>query len=218
MHQPIHAMKTLIATLLVTMIAGARAAFAYDIFPPITTTDGQTYDHITAQRTDPDGLYVEYTLPGGGMGAAKVKFSRLSARLRKQCGYSSWAARDYEDATAEGARAYQAWADQEDVARQRAQAEAYAYQVEQAAMIARQAPAPGQAVSAPKPGQSVLYGSGWSQVSPNPFDTLTTSTFQGILPQDRLTGPSGFSQEKIQLLPGTPNFTRNFSMPPARAR
>ena len=30
----------------------------------ITTTDGVTYNNITAQRADPDGLYLEYALPG----------------------------------------------------------------------------------------------------------------------------------------------------------
>jgi hypothetical protein len=78
-------MKAKITSLsLMIMLAAGRLAMATDTFPAITTTDGKTYDHITAQRTDPDGLYIEYAPGGKGMGGAKLKFNRLSADLQKQ--------------------------------------------------------------------------------------------------------------------------------------
>ena len=55
----------------------------------LSTTDGTTYDHITTQRIDPDGLYIEYTPPGGGIGMSKVKFSRLSEDQQRQFGYDA---------------------------------------------------------------------------------------------------------------------------------
>jgi len=62
----------------------------------LSTTDGATYNHITNQRADPDGLYIEYTLPGGGLGMSKVKFSRLSAEQQKQFNFDPAKAHDYE--------------------------------------------------------------------------------------------------------------------------
>lgn len=61
----------------------------------LSTTDGTTYDHITTQRTDPDGLYIEYALPGGGIGMSKVKFTRLSADQQRQFGYDANKAKEH---------------------------------------------------------------------------------------------------------------------------
>jgi hypothetical protein len=66
----------------------------------ISTTDGMTYNNISAQRVDPDGLYVEYTLPGGGVGMSKIKFSRLSPDQQKQFRFDANKARDYETGVA----------------------------------------------------------------------------------------------------------------------
>lgn len=66
----------------------------------LVTTDGARYDNITFKRADPDGLYIEYTLPDNGMGLAKVKFNRLSADEQKQFGYDATKAKDYEAAVA----------------------------------------------------------------------------------------------------------------------
>lgn len=66
----------------------------------LTTTDGYTYDNVTAQRVDPDGLYIEYTTSEGGMGMSKVKFSRLSEDQQKQYGYSATNAAAYSAAVA----------------------------------------------------------------------------------------------------------------------
>ncbi|HTA31310.1 MAG TPA: hypothetical protein VK731_12540 [Candidatus Cybelea sp.] len=66
----------------------------------LTTTDGATYNNITAQRVDPDGLYIEYTTAGGGLGMSKVKFSRLSSDQQKQFGFDPAKAREYEASVA----------------------------------------------------------------------------------------------------------------------
>ena len=62
----------------------------------LATTDGTTYNNITEERVDPDGLYIEYTLPNGGVGMSKVKFSRLSRDEQKQFGFDAGKAKDYE--------------------------------------------------------------------------------------------------------------------------
>jgi hypothetical protein len=196
-------MKITIATLL-AMVAGCGLAVAAGIYPPITTMDGKTYDHITAQRTDPDGLYIEYTLPGNGMGVAKVKFSRLSARLRKLCGYNAEAGREYEDDAYAGVLAYQNWVDERQAARKQAQAEAYAYQVQQAAMIAQLALAPAPAAPAPRAMESQFYSLGSLTGRGDASSAQTVTAYQDFDPQARLIGPSSFS--------------RSFSAAPSRSR
>lgn len=62
----------------------------------ISTVDGATYNNVTTKRVDPDGLYIEYGLPGGGVGMSKVKFSRLSPDQQKQFGYNADMAKDFE--------------------------------------------------------------------------------------------------------------------------
>lgn len=66
----------------------------------LSTTDGATYDNITMKRADPDGLYIEYKLSGGGTGMSKVKFNRLSAEQQKQCGFDAGKAKDFESKVA----------------------------------------------------------------------------------------------------------------------
>lgn len=53
----------------------------------ITTTDGATYKSVSVLRGEPDGLVVEYSLQGGGIGIAKLKFESLSADLQREYGY-----------------------------------------------------------------------------------------------------------------------------------
>ena len=72
----------------------------------LVTTDGTKYDNVTLKRGDPDGLYIEYTVAGNGIGAAKIKFTRLSEDLQKQYGYDAAKAKDYE---AQVAKANAAW-------------------------------------------------------------------------------------------------------------
>ncbi|HZV34748.1 MAG TPA: hypothetical protein VFB72_09275 [Verrucomicrobiae bacterium] len=66
----------------------------------LVTTDGTRYDNITSKRVDPDGLFIEYSLADGGIGMAKVKFTKLSADEQKQYGYDAAKAREYETAVA----------------------------------------------------------------------------------------------------------------------
>jgi hypothetical protein len=81
--------KIVIALIGLGLCAQARSA-------TLSTTDGTTYDNVTKQRIDPDGLYIEYKLPGGGLGMSKVKYDRLSADQQKQFGFDAAKARDYE--------------------------------------------------------------------------------------------------------------------------
>ncbi len=75
----------------------------------LSTIDGATYDNITTKRADPDGLYIEYTPAGGGLGMSKIKFSRLSPDQQKQFGYEPAIARDFE---IKAARAMEDWRQQ----------------------------------------------------------------------------------------------------------
>jgi hypothetical protein len=68
----------------------------------LSTADGTTYNNITSKRVDPDGIYIEYTPAGGGMGMSKVKFSRLSDDQRKQFGYDEAKAKEYAAQYAKG--------------------------------------------------------------------------------------------------------------------
>lgn len=72
----------------------------------MTTTDGATYYNVTAEHVYPDGLVLEYTTPGGGIGMSKVKFERLSADQQKQYGYDPAKARDYEVQVAKAQEEY----------------------------------------------------------------------------------------------------------------
>jgi hypothetical protein len=60
------------------------------------TMDGVAYKNITLLRVDPDGLYIEYMPPNGGLGMSKVKFTRLTPEHQKQFGYDPAKAKDYE--------------------------------------------------------------------------------------------------------------------------
>jgi hypothetical protein len=93
-------MKTLIMGVIVAgLCIQGRAA-------SLSTTDGRTYENITMQRADPDGLYIEYTLPGGGLGMSKVKFTRLTADQQKQYGYDATKAKEFEAGVAKANQEY----------------------------------------------------------------------------------------------------------------
>jgi hypothetical protein len=74
----------------------------------LSTADGTTYNNITSKRVDPDGIYIEYTPAGGGMGMSKVKFSRLSDDQRKQFGYDEAKAKEYSAQYAKGMEQWRA--------------------------------------------------------------------------------------------------------------
>jgi hypothetical protein len=86
-------------TTVFALLAFGLCAQAYSI-TSLSTTDGSTYNNITTQRVDPDGLYIEYTLPGGGVGMSKIKFSRLTPDQQKQFGFDAGKAHDYEASVA----------------------------------------------------------------------------------------------------------------------
>jgi hypothetical protein len=88
-------------TVIIALIALGLCTPAWSV--SISTTDGVTYNNVTTQRVDPDGLYIEYTMPNGGLGMSKIKFSRLSADQQKQFGYDATKARDYELGVAKAA-------------------------------------------------------------------------------------------------------------------
>jgi hypothetical protein len=209
-------------TSLIIMLAAGRLAMATDAFPAITTTDGKTYDHITAQRVDPDGLYIEYAPGGKGLGSAKLKFNRLSGDLQKQYGYDADAAKKYEDETYKATLTFQTWADQQEAARQKAQAEAAAREFQKEMILAQTTPVP----AAPTPvdpgtygGGLSYYGGGWSYGtvgSLNHLNHFTGTTFQGSVPFDQLYTPLGFSPTKTQVLPAAPRTVQSAGRPSTR--
>jgi len=62
----------------------------------IVTTDGQIYNAVKLQCVLPDGLLVQYLPDAGGMGLARLKFTRLSESLQAQFGYDPAKASLYE--------------------------------------------------------------------------------------------------------------------------
>src|SRR5690349_9238881 len=73
-------------------------------FAKITTLDGKTYEAVTVQRVQPDGLLVEFNTPGGGFGTAKLKFRNLPSTVRDQFGFDARQAEAFETSQAEGER------------------------------------------------------------------------------------------------------------------
>lgn len=63
----------------------------------ITTTDGRVYHDVTVIRTDPDGIFIDYTPDGGGLGMARLRFRNLPNDLQARYGYDAKSAADFED-------------------------------------------------------------------------------------------------------------------------
>jgi hypothetical protein len=92
----------------VALVAGAAVKFtpqspallAHDTWTglpaSITTTDGDTYDHVSLIRTEPDGYLVNYAPSPGAVGVAKIKFARLSPAMQSEAGYNPAQARNFE--------------------------------------------------------------------------------------------------------------------------
>lgn len=213
-------MKAAIVSL-IAMLAACRVAMAADSFPDITTTDGKTYDHITAQRADPDGLYIEYSVDGNGLGCAKIKFSRLSPDLQKQFGYDADAAKKFEDDTYKATVAFRTWADQQDAARQKAEADAAARDLQEETLFAQLAQrmqassAPqGQAAGYAQPydnGYGYGYGNGWPYGLLAPRNAWTGLTYRGVIPTDILFPPLGFNPNRTQAISATPRGHGSFA-------
>jgi S1-C subfamily serine protease len=62
----------------------------------IVTRDGTIYKSAAIQKVDPDGLTISYSMAGGGMGMAKLKFEDLPDELRQKYGYNSTNAAAFE--------------------------------------------------------------------------------------------------------------------------
>jgi len=62
----------------------------------ITTVDGRVYHDVTVIRSDPDGILINYTPEGGGIGMAKLRFRNLPNDLQSRYGYDAKSATDYE--------------------------------------------------------------------------------------------------------------------------
>jgi hypothetical protein len=212
-------MKARIATLM-ALTAACRVALAADTMPAITTTDGKTYDHITAQRVDPDGLYIEYAPGGKGMGCAKLKFNRLSPDMQKEYGYDADAAKKYEDDTYKATLAFQSWAEQQDAAGQKARADAAARDLQEETIL----PQPIPVAADQAPADYANYGGGWYYGGALRYgrqarrNTWTGAAFQGAVPQDRLVTPQGFSPTRTQFFSATPRAGQNFGTASARQR
>jgi hypothetical protein len=90
---------------------------------PITTVDGKTYDKVTLEKVEPDGLLISFVPAPGGSGTAKVKFRDLPKEMQNRFSYDPARASEYEIARAQGEAAWRtenaAWEEK----RQAAQAE-----------------------------------------------------------------------------------------------
>jgi S1-C subfamily serine protease len=62
----------------------------------IQTRDGKLYKDATIDKTDPEGLTISYTVAGGRLGIAKLKFPNLPADLQKKYGYDATNATAFE--------------------------------------------------------------------------------------------------------------------------
>lgn len=55
----------------------------------LTTIDGKRFSGVLLRRFEPDGIVIDYTLDGGGIGLAKLKFKNLPEDFRKRWGYDA---------------------------------------------------------------------------------------------------------------------------------
>jgi S1-C subfamily serine protease len=62
----------------------------------IVARDGTIYKTVAIQKVDPDGLTISYSMAGGGMGMAKLKFGDLPDELQQKYGYNSTNAVTFE--------------------------------------------------------------------------------------------------------------------------
>jgi hypothetical protein len=146
--------------------ASSRTQSAPRHFASINTLDGKTYEGVTVQKIQPDGLLVEFNTPGGGFGTAKIKFRNLPPSVRDQYGFDAHQAEAFEKSQAEGERVWyarnEAWAErnQAAAAAQRAREERLTDQA-RAEQAARQAADQARAEQQAETTQAYPYGVGW---------------------------------------------------------
>jgi hypothetical protein len=62
----------------------------------LTTRGGTAYEHVSVSRVEPDGLTIEYTPRGGGIGLAKLRFRELPEIWQQHYSFDPGAASVYE--------------------------------------------------------------------------------------------------------------------------
>ncbi len=67
----------------------------------IRTLEGVSYKSVRVLKAEPDGLLVEHSPQGGGIGVARLKFENLSNDLRQRYGYDAQRAAAYRAERAE---------------------------------------------------------------------------------------------------------------------
>jgi hypothetical protein len=169
-------------------------------FDQITTLEGKTYQDVTVQKIQPDGLLVEFKTPGGGFGSAKLKFRNLPGAVRDRYSYDVRQADAFEASQAQGESAwnaqYSAWADRKQAAvaeqtarEERLRDQARAQEAARLAAAEARAEAERQTQPAPYPygyGYGLGWGGGWNTPhhhGPHPFvqptPTPPVSPFMG---------------------------------------
>ncbi|MDB6032075.1 MAG: hypothetical protein JWM16_2413 [Verrucomicrobiales bacterium] len=159
-----------------TAVASTEAQTPPRHFAKITTLDGKTYQEVTVQKIQPDGLLVEFSLAGGGFGTAKLKFRNLPEGVREPYRYDALQAAAFEASQAEGEKAWnarnEAWAERRQAAMdaQMVREERLRDQVraeEAARQTAAEARAEEQRQTPPAPypygyGYGLGWGTGWN--------------------------------------------------------
>ena len=88
-------LNTAVAQQSASNAAKSMAAIKNSAPDEIRTLDGTTYKSVRVVKVLPDGIVINYTLNGGGMGMAKIKFENLSDNLRKR--YTAFSPSDNHD-------------------------------------------------------------------------------------------------------------------------
>jgi hypothetical protein len=86
--------------------AAARPQNNY--FSSLKALEGATFNNVSVQRVEPDGLQVSFVPEGGGLGFAKLKFRSLSESLRQEYGYDAVSGDEFESNQARGQASWQA--------------------------------------------------------------------------------------------------------------
>jgi S1-C subfamily serine protease len=84
--------------LALAMNAGAQPSASPKQIPggEVVTREKVAYRGVVVQKVEPDGLVISYSLAGGGMGFAKLKFKDLSDDLQQEFGYNATNAAAFE--------------------------------------------------------------------------------------------------------------------------
>lgn len=53
----------------------------------IVTVNGDVYKQVKIEKIDPSGIVITYSVAGGGLSIARLKFTDLPEQIQKRCGY-----------------------------------------------------------------------------------------------------------------------------------